>query len=38
MKSDEDELCIKIVELTQIYNFVVDKFFDLELFSAKNSF
>jgi len=38
MDLGEGELCIKIVELTQIYNFVVGKFFDLELFSAKNYF
>lgn len=26
MKSDEDELYIKIIEINLIYNFIVDKF------------
>jgi hypothetical protein len=27
MKSDEDKVCMKIVELEEIYNFVVHQFF-----------
>jgi hypothetical protein len=27
MKSDEDKICMKIIELKEIYNFVVHQFF-----------
>lgn len=30
MKSDEDEIYIKLVELNEIHNFIVDKFFYLK--------
>jgi hypothetical protein len=37
MKLNEDELYIKITELNEIYNFVVNKFFYLKLFIASKT-
>ena len=38
MNSNEDKIYIKILALSGIYNFVVDKFLILKLFKVQNSF
>jgi hypothetical protein len=36
MKSDEDKVYMKIVELKEIYNFVVHHFFCLNIYLGQN--